>query len=236
MAALLGGLIVASPAAAVLRETAAGFDQIARIQALGGSTRQVGGDDSGRVLSTASGFSGSPDERSGVSVRFPNYVFVAGISVLNDGGVSKTGNTAAQLRGAPTALTFTTPGSGGPDRGPGDGSVTITAGGFATLDFGAPLTAPEDEINDLFFFTNTTGGGTVTIDLLGPDLAGVVGTLVSLLPGGPVGSGRGGLILDVPAGLVYRGLRLAVTAFSVEIDAIAAARARSVCGDRSVDV
>jgi len=141
-AALLAGLLLASPALAI-SVTESNFDQVAKINSLGVTVQQIKQDGTlGGMLSTAGQFVGSPNNLSGVLVTLPGWVFASSDTPFNSASSSEPGNVVANLYGAPTDLTFTTPGSGGPDGGIGDGSVQLLAGGYVTLRFAEPVTAP----------------------------------------------------------------------------------------------
>lgn len=235
-------LLIAGPAAA-LSITDSDFDQIAKIVSLGGTVTQIGGSNPGKNLQVSTpanpdGFEGTPSTQSGVDVSMPNYVFVQSVPVFDDGGSTEPGNTAAMLLDDPTDITFTTPGSGGPDGGPGDGSVQIldgVLGGTVTVSFDQDIVAPIGETEDIFIFTNTAAFnpenmeyGQATIELLDSGLQvityqTVVQSVVGMVPMGMVGSGMGGMTLDVPDGLTFHALRITpLTDNGVEIDAVAA--------------
>src|SRR3989304_712487 len=97
------------------------------------------------MLSTAGQFVGSPNNLSGVLVTLPGWLFAVSAPPFVPGSSSEPGNVVANLYGAPTDLTFTTPGAGGPDLasgdGSGDGSVQLLAGGYVRVHFAPPLTA-----------------------------------------------------------------------------------------------
>lgn len=201
-----------------------GFDQVALINALGGSVKQVGGSNNGGVLLDASDFGGAPSATTGVDVTLPGYQYAFDATVM-DGGSSEPGNLSSILLGSPTDLTFTLPGAGGPDGTLGDGSLQLLAGGMLTLSLGASVFAPVGETADIFLFTDTAGGGSIDIELLLGST--VVDSITVNLPGAIAGSGQGGVLLDVLDGLEYEAIRLVAsqTSTSVEIDAVAVAGA-----------
>jgi hypothetical protein len=239
VAALSLGALLLAPTAGALTVTDADFDQIAKIVALGGTVTQVGGTSPGKNLLVSTppspnGFEGTPDSQSGVGVSMPDYFFVQSVPNFNDGGSVEPGNTANMLLGGPTDITFTTPGIGGPDGGPGDGSVQILdglAGGTITVSFDRTLEAPVGENEDLFIFTNTAamnpGGmeyGDATVELLDSNLQLIAGqSVLAMIPMGMVGSGMGGVTLDIPDGTTFYAVRISPsTANGVEIDGVAA--------------
>jgi len=231
--ALSLGALGFAPSAGALTVIDKNFDQVAKIVSLGGTATQIGGTSPGKNLTVAGDFDGTPDSQSGVSVSMPAYTFVQSVDNFNDGGSAEPGNTPAMLLGSPTDITFTTPGSGGPDGGPGDGSVQILdsgAGGTITVSFGANQLAPIGSIADLFIFTNTAAGysgstqhGQATIELLDNSFAVIAGqSVVDDIWMGMVGSGMGGMILDIPDGTVFYAVRITPSsAMGVEIDAVA---------------
>ena len=226
-AALLAGLLLASPALAI-SVTESNFDQVAKINSLGGTVQQIKQDGTlGGMLSTAGQFVGSPNNLSGVLVTLPGWLFAVSDTPFVPGSSSEPGNVVANLYGAPTDLTFTTPGAGGPDLasgdGSGDGSVQLLAGGYVRLHFAQPITAAAGITRDLFIFTNTAGNGTASIQLIDPWNNLISGQSVnSIVPGGNAGTGIGGVLLDIPTGTVYQGILLTVLSGSVEVDAVGA--------------
>ena len=199
-----------------------GFDQVALINALGGSVKQVGGGNNGGVLLDAGDFVGAPSATTGLDVTLPGYQYAFDATVM-DGGSTEPGNLSSILLGPPTDLTFTLPGAGGPDGTLGDGSLQLLGGGMLTLGLGSSVFAPAGQTADIFLFTDTAGGGSIAVELL---LGGTVVDSIALdLPGAAAGSGRGGVLLDVLDGLEYEAIRLVAsqTSTSVEIDAVAVA-------------
>ncbi len=226
-AALLAGFLFASPAFGI-SVTDSNFDQVARITLLDGTVREIKPDGTlGGIMTAANQFVGSPNNLSGVLVTLPGWAFAASDTPFVPGSSSEPGNIVANLYGAPTDLTFTTPGAGGPDvgsgDGSGDGSVQLLAGGYVRLRFAQSITAPANTTGDLFIFTNTAGNGMASIQLLDPWDNLISGqSVTSTVPGGTAGSGIGGVLLDVPTGTVYQGILLTVQTGSIEVDAVAA--------------
>jgi len=211
----------AGSAHAVLSVGSSNFDLIARINTLGGTVNQIGGGNNGGVMLNAGSFVGTPDTASGVLVSLPGWQFGTA-AVLTDSGASEPGNIASLLTGVPTDLTYTTPGAGGPDGTIGDGSIHFTPGDTATVTMGSLLAAAGSSI-DLFIFTNTNSGGTIDLVLFSGGIAVPGGSILGLtVPGGGAGSGTGGVILNIPDGLVYDTIFWTCQSGEVEIDAIAA--------------
>lgn len=219
--ALLAAVVLLLPGAGwALSITDQDFDQIAGINALGGSVSQIGGSNDGGTLLSASNFGGPISALTGVDVTLPGYTFVFDADVM-DGGSTEPGNFASVLLSAPTDITFTQPGSGGPDGTAGDGSLQLLGGGTALLNLGSSIVAATGEVNDIFFFTDTASGGDLEIELWNGEQF-LEETTVSIFSV-PAGSGIGGVLLDVTDGLEYTAIRLAAIGAPVEIDAVAVA-------------
>ena len=225
-------LVVAfAPAVYALTEIGQSFDQIEQINTLGGTVNQIGGGSPGLALFTSGDFVAPWNQTSGVLVDIPLWIPATGSTAFEDAD-GEPGNFSAFLLGVPTDVTFTTPSPGcsgaacGPDGGEGDGSVRLNATGFVELTFDQIITAPPGTGPDLFFFTNTaaTGAMLATITLLDPNQDPVVGVnpIQTTIPGGAAGSGTGGLLLDVPNGTSYSGVRIDVDSGSIEMDAVMA--------------
>jgi hypothetical protein len=183
------------------------FDQIERLDQLGAVVLQTGGGAPGARLRSSLGFLGSPGPDTGITVVLPEWVSAANVAAFNGGRSSKPGNSSNLLIGPPTDATFTLIGAGGPDGGAGDGSVEFD-GGRVDLLFASPITAPVGEILDLFIVTGTPSTAQVRFTLLSVN-GGVLNPRVTVQTGaGPAGSGVGGILLDVPDGITYSGLRL----------------------------
>jgi hypothetical protein len=231
------GLVLCLPlgSAWALSVTDSNFDQIAKIVSAGGTATQIGGASPGKNLTNSGDFDGTAGTQTGVAVSLPDYTFVQSVPALNDGGSTEPGNTASMLLGSPTDMTFTTPGSGGPDGGPGDGSVQIVGGGGSvTLSFDQDFTAGGGETEDILLFTNTNSFnpmsmdyGEATVELLDNTLSLInyMGTdqkLDVMIPMGVAGSGMGGVTLDVPDGVTFYALRITpLSGNAVEIDGAA---------------
>lgn len=206
--------------------TVGNFDQVARINQLGGTVTQVGGGAPGSSLTEATDFVGPVNTLSGVSVSLPNFAFA---NTVVDYGPFPSGTgpaqSADQLLGTPTDLTFTIDGSGGPDGGNGDGSVAFSSGNHVRVGFPSLVTSCNGSSTDLFIFTNSNGGGQAELLLMQGGIP--VQAYIETIPGGAAGSGLGGLTLDVPDGLEFDELRITDISGSFEIDAIAARTAPS---------
>ncbi|MCK4572745.1 MAG: hypothetical protein KAU36_00165, partial [candidate division Zixibacteria bacterium] len=200
--------------------TMANFDQIDRILALGGTVTQIGGGDPGKVLLTASDFVPPINSLSGVDVTLPNFVFS---DLVVDYGSFPNGleqsNAADYMLGAPTDMTFTTPGPGGPDGGDGDGSVAFSAGYNCILGFSGGVTICHGANADFVVFTNTNGGGTATLEFMMDGTP--VHSLSRVIPGGSAASGIGGVTFDLPDGITFNEVSIVCDIGTIEIDAIA---------------
>lgn len=211
-----------------------GFDQIAKINSLGGSVTQIGGVNAGNTLLVSGDFCGAPGcgatVDTGINVSFSNYEFVQTVLNFNDGGSTEPGNFDFLLANSPTDSTFTLPGPGGPDGSDGDGSIQFLQGGSALLDFAGQHWAPIGETEDLFFFTNTASGGDALIEVMLNSV--VVDSITAALPDGAEGTGFGGLTLDIVDGLIYDQIQLtaSLNGLPVEIDAVAALPEPSLFG------
>ncbi len=199
------------------------FDQTSFIVSTqGGTVNQVGGSNPGKVLTSAADFEGSVSATTGVSVTAPAFSFAT--TVVNSSliGGSEPGNIPGALLNAPTDLTFTAPGSGGPDGTEGDGSVAMeTSGNFFEVSFGSTITVPSGTTNDLVIYTNTGGSGSATVELRlgGSPVAGE--SLTTTFPGGVAGAGNGGVSFNIPDLTVYDTVLVTWVSGVVEIDALA---------------
>lgn len=200
-----------------------GFDQVARINMLGGSVTQIGGTNPGGAMANGASFAGTVSTTTGVNVSMPNWKFLSSVISLSDVGPQQVGNAAAILTGSPTDLTYTLPGAGGPDGTAGDGSFGMTQGDTFTASFGQVITALAGVTTDIFLFTNTdtTTTGRFFVDIL---LNGTVVDSLGVTPstGGAAGSGFGGILIDVVDGKQFNQIRVTSTKDVLEIDAIAA--------------
>ncbi|MFH1687502.1 MAG: T9SS type A sorting domain-containing protein [bacterium] len=206
--------------------TLANYDQVDRITALGGTVIQVGGGNPGGVLTSASDFVLPINSQSGVSVTLPNFAFADAVTDYGTfPNVLESGNAADYMLGGPTDLTFTTPGAGGPDGGPGDGSVAFAAGDHCALGFLYEITTCNGANTDLMILTNTNGGGTADLALRldGTD----VYSFSRVIPGQSAGSGVGGVTFDLPDGITFDEISISCVSGYLEIDAVAARTAPS---------
>ena len=206
--------------------TVAGFDQVARLNGLGGSVTQIGGGAPGKVLYTASDFVPPINSQSGVSVALPNFSFAGYVVQYGSFPSGLTAaNSADHLLGSPTDMTFTAAGIGGPDGGDGDGSVAFAVGNWCSLGFNSAATTCNGSNSDLFLFTNTGSTGTAQLDFTYN--GAIVYTMTQSIPGGTAGSGSGGVTVDVPDGITFDALRLQALSGTFEIDAVAVRTAAS---------
>ena len=201
--------------------TVANYDQLTRIFNLGGTITQIGGGAPGTILTSAADFVGTVNTQSGLAVSLPNFVFAS--SVISSGpfptGIGPA-QSATQLLGPPTDLTFTLPGAGGPDGGSGDGSVDFSAGNSVTLGLPQEVTTCDGASVDLLVFSNSGGGGTGRILLKHNGVP--VFSETRVIPGGTAGSGTGGVSYDFADGFKFDEIEITCLSGSIEIDAVAA--------------
>ncbi|MFZ5980901.1 MAG: Ig-like domain-containing protein [Candidatus Zixiibacteriota bacterium] len=213
--------------------TVSDFDQVNRINQLGGTLTQVGGGYDGKVLLTASDFVPPVNSQSGVSVTLPNFAFAESVY---ENGYFPTGllpaNSVDHLLSSPTDLTYTIPGTGGPDGGDGDGSVDFSSGDFACLGFSQTVTTCGGSNSDFVIFTNTSTGGTANFrfKIGNSDVYTLAGQTI---PAAGIGTGTGGIVLDLPDGLTFDRIRIEYASGAFAIDAIAA---RTVPSTTSADI
>lgn len=196
----------------------ANFDQIAKVNALGGTVTQIGGTAPGKDLVTSADFEGNVSGLTGVAVSLPAAVFA--INAQTAAGNNEPGNDTPVLLGPPTDLTFTAPGPGGPDGTDGDGAFKLNPGQLATFTFGEILGA-----ESLLIFTNTANGGTAWVEFL---LNGILeDSIDAFVASNTPGSGIGGIEIDLN-GLAFNSVRITALNGSLELDAIAAYEATVV--------
>ncbi len=198
----------------------AGFDQIERIVSLGGTVTQIGGGNPGGILLQSSDFVAPTNSQSGVAVTLPNFVFADTIIAGGSFPVNLSNNGALNLLGAPTDITFTTPGAGGPDGGSGDGSIDFSNGQSTEVGFTQIITSCYGAPVDFYMFTNTGGGGTV--ELTFKFNGSPVWTVTEPLTGGSAGTGFGGLTVDLPDGISFNSVEVECVGHAIEVDAFAA--------------
>jgi len=207
--------------------TVYGYDQVDNINILGGTIVQVGGGYPGKVLYTASDFVPPVNSQSGVSVTLPNFAFAQ--IVYNSGYFptgSEPGNSVDYMLGSPTDLTYTLPGTGGPDGGDGDGSVAFATSDYCCLGFNQAATTCNGANVDFMVFTNTAGAGSANFIFRNGD-SDVHTVSSQTIPGAGAGTGSGGVTLDLPDGLTFDRVRIEYVSGSFEIDAIAVRSAPS---------
>ncbi|MDX9858558.1 MAG: T9SS type A sorting domain-containing protein [candidate division Zixibacteria bacterium] len=202
------------------------FDQIMRYTELGATITQVGGGAPGTLLTESSDFVGPVNSQSGVSFSLPNFAFA---TIVHSTGSFPVGpglyNSSDNLLGAPTDLTFTLPGPGGPDGGAGDGSIDFSSGNNVTIGFGQDITSCNGAEVDFILFTNTASAGNGTIRFR--DGGTTVYTYTGPIPGASAGTGTGGLTIDLPDGVTFDRVRISNNSGSFEVDAVAARTAAS---------
>ncbi len=200
------------------------FDQIAKIRSLGGTVTQVGGTGAGNPLYDAGDFSGTVATTTGVSVTLPNFAF--GSSIVSSSGISGSNNMTSQMIGAPTDLTFTLTGSGGPDGTDGDGSADFNNTDNAIIGFPSAITTCNGAKVDIILFCYAASG-TNTAEIKLRNGGTTVHTVNVTIPNASSGSGFGGITLDVPDGILFDRIRIEVTGGTFEVDAVAARTAAS---------
>lgn len=198
---------------------ASNFDQIARINSLGGTAFQIGGAGPGTPLFNSASFVGGISDQTGILVSLPGWDFVDSTGPITDVGPTEPANIASLLTGVPTDLTFTQPGPGGPDGTIGDGSIQFSAGDSISVFWSTVQTGTAGLGADLFVATNTAGGGGADFTF---KLGGVVvDTLLGFaIPGGDPASGSGGVLINTTA--PFDEIFIFGLGGSVEIDAIGA--------------
>ncbi len=202
------------------------YDQVSYLRQLGGTVTQVGGGQPGKALFVAGDFVSPVNASSGVTVTLPNFVFVSSIVSYGSfpSGVGPA-QSADQLKGVPTDLTFTLPGAGGPDGGLGDGSVDFSSGNYVTVGFSSTIRTCNGSNSDFVIFSNSDGGGTALLQF---KLSGtVVYSFTGTVPGGTSGSGTGGVAFDLPDGLPFNQVYIKCTSGVIEIDGFGARTAPS---------
>ncbi len=214
--------------------TMTNFDQIDRILSLGGTVTQIGGGAPGKVLTSASDFVPPVNSQSGVSVTLPNFVFADHIVKYGSFPGGTAANSADQLLGPPTDLTFTSPGPGGPDGGDGDGSVSFGRYQWCIIGFPQAVTTCNGANVDLVIFTNSNSGAEAK--LIFKYNGTVVHVMRQPLPSGSAGSGIGGATIDLPDGITFNQLKIKNVADlkchkNLEIDAVAVRTSPSSTSD-----
>ncbi|HOP05914.1 MAG TPA: hypothetical protein PLF13_01350, partial [candidate division Zixibacteria bacterium] len=195
------------------------YDQVSRINALGGTVTQVGGGDPGKILYEADDFVSPVNTQSGVSVTLPDFIFAD--HVTDYGSFPYTsGNSAYYLLGPPTDLTYTLPGAGGPDGGYSDGAVDFSTGNYAKVGFAQAITTCNGAAVDLVIFTNSYGGGTASLLFYYNGL--VAYSMEEYLPVQGIGDGIGGLTVDLPDGITFNEIKISAASGSLAIDALGA--------------
>ncbi len=206
-----------------------GYDQLASINNLGGTVTQVGGGSPGTVLLTSADFVLPLNSLSGVSVLLPDFIFADSIADYGTFSTDSTfGNSPFYMLSSPTDMTYTLPGSGGPDGGDGDGSITFVSGDYCVIGFKQYIASCYASNSDFVVFTNTDGGGNADFNFLLDD--SVVFSVNKSFIAGMAGSGDGGTYIDLPDGIIYNMVHIVCQSSSLEIDAIAARVTQSTAG------
>lgn len=208
-----------STSALALTTTSNMFDQVQKVNDLGGTVYELPG--AANQMFDSGDFIGPVSTSTGVQVTLPGYEFASSYANFNDGGSSEPGNLPSLMLGSPTDVTFTLPGSGGPDGTNGDGSVQLVTGGYVDLFF-ATLRTGTNSDSDIFIFTNTANTGTADVTLLLGGLEVLGESVNTMFPMGTAASGTGGILLDVAYGVAFDGIRIDNVMTSAEIDGVAA--------------
>lgn len=225
-------IVSVTPSHGTYTATMTDFDQVERINALGGSVVQIGGGAPGATLFTADDFVPPVNSQSGVQVTMPGFAYPD--HVINYGSFpsgAQPANSPDHLLGPPTDLTFTSPGAGGPDGGSGDGSIYFEQGNRCVLGFASDVVTCHGAGADMIIFTNT--GSTGTCRIWFKKNGQTIHIVDVTLPGNSAASGIGGLALDLPDGMVYDRIKVNGTSGNFEIDAFAV---RSEPGGSTTDV
>ena len=224
------GLFFMAPPRSAEAVTVTYFDQIEKINQLGGTVFQVGGTGDGTQLLVEADFVGSGTAVTGVAVTLPGWYFASTVLDPDDLATEliEPGNFANVVLGSFTDLTFTKPGAGGPDadllntlgfdgaaEGGGDGSAKFVDPKFAIFGFGGAQT-----IDSFFVGTNTAGGGDGLFEFLDSN-NNVIASITATLGPGAAESGFGGLLHDFNTQITFNGLRISSMNGSIEVDAVA---------------
>lgn len=201
------------------------FDQISRIYQLGGTITEVGGGMPGKVLRQASDFVPPLNTQSGVSVSLPNFAFAGSIASYGSFPSGTVAQSADQLKGAPTDLSFTLSGAGGPDGGAGNGAVSFSTGNWCTVGFSQCLRTCNGSSVDFIVFSGAIGGGTAQLLFMQDGIA--VYSTNQTIPAGAAGSGSGGVTFDLPDNIAFNQVKVKCLSGNFEIDAFAARTAPS---------
>ncbi len=202
------------------------FDEVNKVRQLGGTVTQVGGGFPGKPLYVATDFVPPVGVTSGVSVTLPNFYFFN--SIASYGTFSNSsGNVqyGGQLLSAPTDMTYTLVGAGGPDGYNGDGSVDFAVGAFITGQFVSNITTCNGQSVDLVLFTDASVGGTAQIILKRSGIS--VYTTNLTIAASSSGSGTGGITVDLPDHVLFNQVYIKGLTGTFRIDAVAARYAPS---------
>lgn len=226
LSAALVALIAGSSAQAAII-VSSNFDQIAMVNALGGTASQIGGAAPGTPLFNSTDFVGPHSDQTGVLITMPGWDFIDSTGPITDVGPTEPANIASLLVGVPTDMTFTQPGAGGPDGTIGDGSIQFSAGDSISVFWNSVQTGTPGVGADLFVATNTAGGGGADFifRLGGVDVDSLLGFVI---PGGPGASGAGGVLINTT--FAFDEIFIVGLGGSVEIDAIGSIPAPGAAG------
>lgn len=212
----LGSLLVSVPSYGAMIVSSA-FDQVAAVNSVGGTVFQIGGAGPGTQLFAGGNFVAPHSGLTGVLVSMPGWNFISSTGPINDVGPTEPANISSLLTGVPTDMTYTQPAGGGPDGTIGDGSIQFSAGDSISAFWSFPQTGTPGAGADMFIATDTAGGGRADFIFR---LGGIdVDSLLNFqIPGGPGGSGSGGVFINTTA--TFDEVFILGVFNSVEIDAI----------------
>ncbi len=195
------------------------FDQVSKVRQLVGTVTQVGGGSPGLALYDANDFVPPVSATSGVTVTLTHFNFLNTVSSYGTFS-SSTSNVqyGGQIRFAPTDMTYTLVGAGGPDGGNGDGSLEFTAGSNITGQFASLLTSCDGQSVDLVIFTDASAGGVGEVILKRNGISVYAVNLT--FPAAASGSGIGGITVDLPDHVVFNQVYIEGISGTFRVDAV----------------
>lgn len=194
------------------------FDQVARVNTLGGTVFQIGGGAPGNQMFTSPDFVGPFGPDTGVLVNLPGWDWADSNGPMTDVGPTEPANFPVLLTGAPNDMTFTQPGPGGPDGTIGDSSIQFSPGDSVSLFWNVTQVGTAGPGADFFIVTDPNSGGMAdfVFRLGGVTVDSLLGIVV---PGGGPSSGTGGILVNV--GAAFDEVIITGLSGEVEIDALA---------------
>lgn len=212
--AALAGVAPANAAIVV----SSSFDQVARVNTLGGTVFQIGGGAPGNQMFTSANFVGPFGPDTGVLVNLPGWDWVDFTGPMTDVGPTEPANFPFLLTNEPNDMTFTQPGPGGPDGTIGDSSIQFSPGDSVSLFWNVTQVGTAGPGADFFIVTDPNSGGMAdfVFRLGGITVDSLLGVVV---PGGGPSSGTGGILVNV--GAAFDEVIITGLSGEVEIDALA---------------